>query len=163
MASIGAEADVTRPNLYFYFDSKADLLRAVIARGTHALWLELDAALAAAPDPAEALRSVAASYVRLSHDWAGLRLDLIGDPGLVEEFRGIQREYVAEWVALLREIRPELTGAEARALVQLTLTTANDLPRIWHLAQEPAFDGWATAIAATILASTPEPPRLDIK
>jgi AcrR family transcriptional regulator len=157
MAGIGAEADVTRPNLYFYFDSKADLLRAVIARGTHALWLELDAALAGTTDPAVALDAAAASYVRLSRDWAGLRLDLVGDPGLTEEFRGIQREYVAEWVALLREIRPGLAAAEARALVQLTLTTVNDLPRIWHLAQQPSFDGWVTSIAAAILASGPEP------
>ena len=156
MAGIGAEADVTRPNLYFYFDSKADLLRAVIARGTHALWLELDAALAGTTDPAVALAAAVASYVKLSRDWAGLRLDLVGDPGLTEEFRGIQREYVAEWVALLREIRPGLTAAEARALVQLTLTTVNDLPRIWHLAQQPSFDGWVTSIAAALLASGPE-------
>jgi AcrR family transcriptional regulator len=81
MTSIGAEADVTGQNLYGYFDSKAALLRAVLDRGTHALWLDLDAALEAAPDPAAALRAVIAGYVRLSRDWAGLRLDLIGDRG----------------------------------------------------------------------------------
>jgi AcrR family transcriptional regulator len=156
MASIGAEAEVTGQNLYFYFDSKAALLRAVLVRGTHALWLELDAALETAADPAAALRSVVAGYVRLSRDWAGLRVDLVGEPGLAEEFRGAQREYVAEWVALLRQVRPELSLAEARALVQITLTTASDLPRIWHLAQQPSFNAWLTSIAAAILASTPE-------
>jgi AcrR family transcriptional regulator len=156
MASIGAEAEVTGQNLYFYFDSKAALLRAVLVRGTHALWLELDAALETAADPAAALRSVVAGYVRLSRDWAGLRVDLVGEPGLAEEFRGAQREYVAEWVALLRQVRPELGLAEARALVQITLTTASDLPRIWHLAQQPSFNAWLTSIAAAILASTPE-------
>jgi AcrR family transcriptional regulator len=156
MASIGAEAEVTGQNLYFYFDSKAALLRAVLVRGTHALWLELDAALETAADPAAALRSVVAGYVRLSRDWAGLRVDLVGEPGLAEEFRGAQREYVAEWVALLRQVRPELGPPEARALVQITLTTASDLPRIWHLAQQPSFNAWLTSIAAAILASTPE-------
>ena len=156
MASIGAEAEVTGQNLYFYFDSKAALLRAVLVRGTHALWLELDAALETAADPASALRSVVAGYVRLSRDWAGLRVDLVGEPGLAEEFRSAQREYVAEWVALLRQVRPELSLAEARALVQITLTTASDLPRIWHLAQQPSFNAWLTSIAAAILASTPE-------
>jgi AcrR family transcriptional regulator len=156
MTSIGAEAEVTGQNLYFYFDSKAALLRAVLVRGTHALWLELDAALETAADPAAALRSVVAGYVRLSRDWAGLRVDLVGEPGLAEEFRGAQREYVAEWVALLRQVRPELSLAEARALVQITLTTASDLPRIWHLAQQPSFNAWLTSIAAAILASTPE-------
>jgi AcrR family transcriptional regulator len=156
MASIGAEAEVTGQNLYFYFDSKAALLRAVLVRGTHALWLELDAALETAADPAAALRSVVAGYVRLSRDWAGLRVDLVGEPGLAEEFRSAQREYVAEWVALLRQVRPELSLAEARALVQITLTTASDLPRIWHLAQQPSFNAWLTSIAAAILASTPE-------
>jgi AcrR family transcriptional regulator len=156
MASIGAEAEVTGQNLYFYFDSKAALLRAVLVRGTHALWLELDAALETAADPAAALRSVVAGYVRLSRDWAGLRVDLVGEPGLAEEFRGAQREYVAEWVALLRQVRPELSLAEARALVQITLTTASDLPRIWHLTQQPSFNTWLTSIAAAILASTAE-------
>jgi AcrR family transcriptional regulator len=159
MASIGAEADVTGQNLYFYFDSKAALLRAVLVRGTHALWLELDAALETAADPAAALRSVVAGYVRLSRDWAGLRVDLVGDPGLAEEFRGAQREYVTEWVALLRQVRPELGPAEARALVQIALTTASDLPRIWHLAQQPSFNAWLTSITAAILASAPAPAR----
>jgi len=63
---------------------------------------------------------------------------------------------VAEWVALLRQVRPELSLAEARALVQITLTTASDLPRIWHLAQQPSFNAWLTSIAAAILASVPE-------
>ena len=162
MASIGAAADVTGQNLYFYFDSKAALLRAVLDRGTHALWLELDAALETAAGPAAALKSVVAGYVRLSRDWAGLQVDLIGDPALAEEFRGAQREYVAEWITLLRQVRPELALAEARALVQIALTTANDLPRIWHLAQQSSFNTWLTSIITAILASTPAP-RLDIK
>jgi AcrR family transcriptional regulator len=162
MASIGAAADVTGQNLYFYFDSKAALLRAVLDRGTHALWLELDAALETAAGPAAALKSVVAGYVRLSRDWAGLQVDLIGDPALAEEFRGAQREYVAEWIALLRQVRPELALTEARALVQIALTTANDLPRIWHLAQQSSFNTWLTSIITAILASTPAP-RLDIK
>jgi AcrR family transcriptional regulator len=162
MASIGAEADVTGQNLYFYFDSKAALLRAVLVRGTHALWLELDAALETAATPAAALKSVVAGYVRLSRDWAGLQVDLIGDPGLAGEFRGAQREYVAEWIALLRRVRPELGLAEARALVQIALTTANDLPRIWHLAQQSSFNAWLTSVVTAILTSTPAP-MLDIK
>lgn len=162
MASIGAAADVTGQNLYFYFDGKAALLRAVLARGTHALWLELDAALEKAADPAAALKSVVAGYVRLSRDWAGLQVDLIGDSGLAEEFRGAQREYVAEWTALLRQVRPELGLAEARALVQIALTTAGDLPRIWHLAQQSSFSSWLTSVVTAILASAPAP-RLDIK
>src|SRR6201996_2210592 len=162
MASIGAAADVTGQNLYFYFDSKAALLRAVLDRGTHALWLELDAALETAAGPAAALKSVVAGYRPLSPAWAGLQVDLIGDPALAEEFRGAQREYVAEWITLLRQVRPELALAEARALVQIALTTANDLPRIWHLAQQSSFNTWLTSIITAILASTPAP-RLDIK
>ena len=155
MASIGAEAEVTGQNLYFYFDSKAALLRAVLVRGTHALWLELDAALETAADPAAALGSVVAGYVRLSPDGPGCGWTWSASsdsPGV----RGAQREYVAEWVALLRQVRPELSQAEARALVQITLTTASDLPRIWHLAQQPSSNAWLTSIAAAILASAPE-------
>ena len=151
MASIGAEADVTGQNLYSYFDSKAALLRAVLERGTHALWLDLDAALELAADAATALRSVVTGYVRLSRDWVELRVDLAADPGLAEEFRGPQREYVAEWVALVREVRPALGPAEARALVQIALTTISDLSRIWHLARQPGFAPWLAAITEAIL------------
>jgi AcrR family transcriptional regulator len=157
MASIGAEADVTGQNLYGYFGSKADLLRAVIVRGTHALWLDLDAALAAADSPAAALTSVVAGYVRLARLWAGLRLDLVGEPELAEESRPAQREYVAEWVALVREIRPELPQPEARALVQIALTAISDLGRTPHLAQLPGFAVSVTAVAEAILTSAPEP------
>lgn len=157
MASIGAEADVTGQNLYGYFGSKADLLRAVTVRGTHALWLELDAALATADGPAGALAAVVAGYVRLARHRAGLRLDLVGDPELAEESRPAQREYVAEWVALAREVRPELPQPEARALVQIALTAISDLGRTPHLAQLPGFAASVTAIAEAILTSAPEP------
>jgi AcrR family transcriptional regulator len=157
MASIGAEADVTGQNLYSYFGSKADLLRAVIVRGTHALWLELDAALAVADGPAEALTSVVAGYVRLASNWAGLRLDLVGDAELAEESRPVQREYVGEWVALVRQIRPELPQPEARAQVQMALTAISDLGRTPHLAQLPGFAASVTAVAETILNSAPQP------
>ncbi len=157
MASIGAEADVTGQNLYGYFGSKADLLRAVIVRGTHALWLELDAALEAADGPAAALASVVAGYVRLARQWAGLRLDLAGDPDIAEESRPAQREYVAEWVALVRQVRPELAQAEARALVQMALAAISDLGRTPHLAQLPGFGASVTAVAEAILTSAPQP------
>ncbi len=155
MASIGAEADVTGQNLYGYFGSKADLLRAVIVRGTHALWLELDAALATADGPAAALAAVVAGYVRIARHWAGLRLDLVGEPELAEESRPAQREYVAEWVALVREVRPELPQPEARALVQIALTAISDLGRTPRLAQLPGFGASVTAIAEAILSSAP--------
>jgi AcrR family transcriptional regulator len=158
MASIGAEADVTGQNLYGYFGSKADLLRAVIVRGTHALWLELDAALEAAGDPAAALASVVAGYVRIARHWAGLRLDLVGDPELAEESRPAQREYVAEWVALVRQVRPELSQPEGRALVQMALAAISDLGRTPHLAQLPGFAASVTAVAETILTSAPATP-----
>src|SRR5262249_17804083 len=39
---IGAAAGVTGPNLYSYFESKADILDVAMARGVSALWLLLD-------------------------------------------------------------------------------------------------------------------------
>ncbi len=41
----------------------------------------------------------------------------------------------------------------------MTLSTINDMRRIWHLAQHPSFAAWLTSIAETILASAPEPAR----
>lgn len=164
MGEIGAEAGVTGPNLYGYFDSKVELLRAVLERGTHALWLELEAALEDAlevgPGGDVALAAVVAGYVRLSRLWAGVRVNLVGEPDVIEEWRVAQREYVAEWVALLREVRPGLAPGQARALVQMALTVVSDLRHTPHLAQEPSFDDDVTAIALAILRAAPAAPVL---
>ena len=129
MDSIGAAADVTGSNLYSYFESKADLLRAVYERGNHALWVALDAAMSRTTDPAEALRFAVESYSRLARSWASTIEDPTGEVALDEAALAAQREYVGEWVALLGAAMPLLGRREARLRVHVALFLVSDLYR----------------------------------
>jgi len=107
MADIGAAAGVTGASIYGYFENKAGVLQAVYERGTHALWIGLDNALAMEADARGAAASALASYVRIGRSWAATIGDLTGDSSM--DSVAIQREYLAELVALLEEARPDLT------------------------------------------------------
>jgi len=134
MDEIGAEVGITSTAVYKYFDSKAELLSAVIARASEPLSLGLTLALAAANTPAEGLLNALDAYV----DFALVHHDLVGI--LVSEVtnlpqpqrhgvRRAQHDYVAEWVRLLTGTRPELSPAQARYLVHSVLTLVNDTTR----------------------------------
>jgi AcrR family transcriptional regulator len=154
LADIGAAADVTGPSLYSYFASKADLLEAVVDRANHALWIDLDRALQEQPDAPAILAALVDSYQRVTAGWsADLQLSMATELG--ERGLAYQREYVAEWVALLDEARPGLEQGAARLLVQLALAVVNDLSCTPHLRSRPGFGEQLTSIAlAALLAET---------
>lgn len=150
---IGAAAEVTGPNLYSYFDSKAAVLRAVMERGTHALWLDLQDALRASCDPREALAVVAAGYVRLRPGMPNVGRQLTGEPDVDEIARSYQREYVAEWVGLLRHARPELDQRTARLLVHIAIAVADDLTATRHLASTADAAACITTVVVAVLGA----------
>ncbi len=156
MADIGAVADVSGPSLYAHFDSKAALLLAGIERGTHMLWAGLDEALREHADPADALAAVVAGYVHRSRDWSGIALPVGGETAIEETARVRQREYVAEWVGLLQQSRPELDSAVARVLVRIALSMIDDLCRTPHLV-DGAFETNVAAMARALLTSRAAP------
>ena len=65
LADIGAAADVTGPSLYTYFESKGDILAAVLGRADHALWIELRVALQSSTSVEAALDAAVRSYITL--------------------------------------------------------------------------------------------------
>ncbi|WP_432842335.1 TetR/AcrR family transcriptional regulator [Dactylosporangium sp. CA-092794] len=155
MATIGAAAGVTGPNLYGYFESKADILRAVHERAAHALWLGLDNVLASGGDPGELLREVARSYVRLARTWAWTLDDPIGKADLGDSFKLVQREYVDEWVALLTRSLPELEPRQARVRVQIALSVVSDMYRIPRLTFRASFQDNLVSLVLAILHDGP--------
>ncbi|MCR6485039.1 TetR/AcrR family transcriptional regulator [Amycolatopsis sp. OK19-0408] len=154
MAGIGAAADVTGPNLYSYFASKAELLRAVYERGTHYLWIGLDAAFARAGQPDEALRLVIASYVEHAREWGSLEVGRSGEREVEAETLGAQREYAAEWIALVQEVVPGLAPPAARLRVQIGLKVINDLLRTPRIARFTSADVNLAAVVHAILTGT---------
>lgn len=162
LADIAATAGVTGPNLYSYFESKDDILRAVHDRATHALWLGLDDALASGGEPDEQLCAVARSYVHLARTWSWTLDDPIGKAGLGDNLKSIQREYVDEWVALLTRSVPGLRPRQARVRIQIAFSLVSDMYRIPRLSLYRSFQANLVTLVMTILHDRPwEPEGLD--
>lgn len=151
MVGIGAAADVTGPTLYAYFSSKADLLRAVQERAAHALWLHVDMALRHARSADDALRRLVDGHIQMAADWPHQRVDLVGEDELESAFRVVEREYVAEWVALLQRLDPQLDRHEARMRALIAIRVINDLSHTPHVAMRATFPENVARIARAIL------------
>ncbi|MEV5004013.1 TetR/AcrR family transcriptional regulator [Nocardioides sp. LML1-1-1.1] len=153
MSMIGAAVDVTGPNLYGYFENKADLLKAVHERGVHALWLNLDNALRSADSPKQALRSLIAGHVQLAASWARPRADFSGEPDLDEWIGHSQREYLAEWTSLALAANLALERREARLRVLLALVMVNDLHRTPHVESFETFPVNVERLALAVICA----------
>lgn len=160
MADIAAMAGVTGPNLYGYFDSKADLLRAVHERATHALWLGLEAVLSSGRPASELLPEVVRSYVRLARTWSSTLGDPTGAAGVGDYLKMAQREYVDEWVALLTASAPELEPRTARLRIQIALLLVADLYRVPRVSYRQSFQENLVSLVLTVLydGGRPAPP-----
>jgi AcrR family transcriptional regulator len=131
---IGAAVGIAGPSVYNHFGSKQELLNTVIIRGTSWLEMELERTLAGTSTVEDALSSLLRTYIGFAQDHRGFVDLLISEVDHMPDLerhrvRQTQHEYVSEWVALLREARPELDQATARVLVQAALTAANDMVR----------------------------------
>jgi AcrR family transcriptional regulator len=158
LGDIGAAAGIAGPSVYRHFATKTDLLLGVLHRGNEALWLGLHHALAAATDAPDAVTRLAADYTAFVADNPEIVSVLISQvihlPGpRRDELRSSQRDYVAEWVALLTAARPGVPASEGRVLVHAALVLINSLTRIPHLADRPGARARITALAGAVLAA----------
>ncbi|MDQ3402348.1 MAG: TetR/AcrR family transcriptional regulator [Actinomycetota bacterium] len=156
MEDIGAAAGIAGPSIYRHFAGKSDILLAASRRMADRLMIGLENSLAAAVDPEDALRRLAASYVETvlrSDDLIAVYTnELVNLPERdSRELRTLQRGYVAEWVRLLREMSPELSEAESRVAVHAALTIVNDLPRTHRLSTRPALAAELAGLAVVVL------------
>lgn len=134
MRQVGADIGISGPSIYNHFANKADLLWAALNRGGEALHLRLAHILETTPNSHAALDRLLADYATFTFEQHEIMRILISEtPHLPDKQRKAtlqsQHDYVVEWVALLREARPELDQPTARCLVQAALTIANDLSR----------------------------------
>ena len=137
---IGAAAGVTGPNLYGYFENKADILQAAVERGTSALWLLLHAVLRRNDEPRRALADLVVGYVQLAIDKTILTSLLLTERHTLSDLtRDRQREYVAEWVALLCAGRGDLDEGTAKVLVHTALGVIHTMAEIESLQSNAEF------------------------
>lgn len=157
---IGEVAGIAGPSVYNHFASKQDLLVATLQRGNEWLWMELDGALAAASDEADALRRLLSSYVRLVTRRSDLVDVVVSDLRQLPEAdmhraRQSQHDYITEWSELLRAVRGDLDAVAARIQVQAALMVVNDGAHTPHLARTPGFARAIEAVAAGLLVAIP--------
>ena len=130
---IGAACGISGPALYKHFSGKDEIL----TRGLTAISQQLldtgRARAELADNPADALDALIGWHIEfaLGHpafiviqgrEWANLDADGRG------EVRALQLAYIDIWVTTLRELRPDLDKAAARAAVQATFGLLNSTP-----------------------------------
>jgi AcrR family transcriptional regulator len=151
---IGTAAGVTGPNLYSYFVSKADILETATSRGVSALWLLLNRVLRENDEPAKALDDLVRGYIELALERTVLASLLLSEQQNVDDVtRNRQREYVAEWVALLRASRPAIDEPSARVLVHTALAVIHTMAQIGPEHDDPTFADDLAAMATAVLFS----------
>ncbi|MDV6270228.1 TetR/AcrR family transcriptional regulator [Rhodococcus globerulus] len=149
MDDIGAAAGIPSSSIYTHFDSKAEVLQAILSRGNETLRLGLVHALRNAQSRDDALARVVQSYADsvISPDSAiGILIE--ESANLPEEAQAsahtAQREYIDEWVHLLGN-----ETNEARATVLAAIGLINDLTRVRLESRRRAIEDLAIRILAT--------------
>lgn len=141
LEDIAARAGLAGPSIYYYFESKQDLLFAALSRAAEGVLLDMHRALRNAIDPADAVRRLSESYLSFATSNSALVDLLITD---AHQLTGRQRTFVmrsqesfmAEWTHVLLQAEPTLKPATARAAVRTTVAVINDFarsPRLRHI------------------------------
>ncbi|MFD6068860.1 MULTISPECIES: TetR/AcrR family transcriptional regulator [Amycolatopsis] len=155
MEEIGAAAGIAGPSVYRHFPSKAALMVAIGHRAADRLALAAERALRTG-DERDALRRLAASYVHTLLHTPELLVSFSGSPMELPErdkadLIRVQRDYVARWIALVSEVRPELSLREVKITVHAALTIANDLARTRRVNGRPNFEAELTTLMHAVL------------
>jgi AcrR family transcriptional regulator len=153
---IGNAVGISGPSVYNHWPNKLDLLVTTLRRGAAALAMDVSTVYRRAPDAAAALRMLIGFYVALSqthHETIGLLITDIGHlpDGERHAIRRAQRDFVSEWVHLLRLDQPQLDPVAARIRVHAALSVANDIARTRHLRRDPSVAAAVEIICTRLL------------
>ncbi|MFI7672426.1 TetR/AcrR family transcriptional regulator [Actinophytocola sp. NPDC049390] len=134
IADIGEAAGINASSVYTHFAGKADLLAAAYYRATSRLELATAAALVDAGTPAQALRQLVETYVRITFDGADLTAVYVSESENLpapdrHQLRVAQRRHVDTWVGLLSEVDGAEPPAATRFRVHAALNVVTDLAR----------------------------------
>ncbi|MGI8523592.1 MAG: TetR/AcrR family transcriptional regulator [Nocardioides sp.] len=141
IADLGAAVGVSGPALYKHFDSKLDILSAMLVSISEELLAEGRSRVTGADDDLAALAALVdwhtsfalahpALIVVQDRDWSALPDDAR------ETVRATQREYVEVWVDVLLRLRPDLGRPTGQAMVHATFGLLNSTPHSTFLPQD---------------------------
>ena len=126
MAEIGAQVGISGAAVYRHFDNKATLLLALFDRSLDGLLREESAIVdrrEAIPDALRALIDRQVDFVVDEREFARVYYREVEhlSPDDQVRLRRKQRQYVEEWVHVVRELDPALDESSARVLVHATI------------------------------------------
>lgn len=129
---IGAAVGITGPGVYRHFESKQDLLAAILARSLERHQEIVDEVGHCDLPPKQALErlvELSADVVAHNRDVAVVYFQEARNLGSNERarFTKIQRVLIAEWVELLRKARPGLSEEDARVAVRAAAGLLNSV------------------------------------
>jgi AcrR family transcriptional regulator len=134
IGDLGGAVGLTGPALYRHFSGKDAVLAEMLLDISERLLSEGSARVAMAPGPAEALDALLRWHIDFALDNPALitvherELDNVPQPQR-REIRRLQRSYVEQWVAVLRDMHPGLTEERARAAMHAVFGLLNSTPR----------------------------------
>ncbi len=149
---IAKASEMSTATLYQHVNSKTEVLRAVLERGAEGLLYVTADALAYAATAREALDALITTYIRQAVGPYGrimhiLAADLLYLPDEQQQsLRNAQREYVAEWVAVIESLSDGLSTADARGLAQAAIGVVTDVMQDPRLRQRPGIAEELTAL-----------------
>jgi AcrR family transcriptional regulator len=122
MDDIGEEAGITGPAIYRHFDSKEDILLEAIDAGARQRFAEIEEIVETSASPRQTLERLARNHVKATLANPAMAAVVITERRhLAADVRTrlsrLIRLRVQEWVHALRQLRPEVSDAEARVMV----------------------------------------------
>ncbi|WP_122815953.1 TetR/AcrR family transcriptional regulator [Nocardioides pantholopis] len=162
VADLGAACGITGPALYKHFASKDAVLAEMLVSISEELLTVGRDRVAAAPDPAAAVRALVDWHAdfALGHrplivvqdrDWSSLPHEAR------ERVRALQRAYVELWAAQLRLLHGGLDPDRARAMAHAAFGLLNSTPHSGLLPDRPMHELLCRMAGAALGLPTPAP------
>ncbi|WP_103888224.1 SACE_7040 family transcriptional regulator [Actinacidiphila yanglinensis] len=155
---IGAAVGISGPGLYRHFAGKDAMLAELLVGISDRLLSAGRMRVAEAADPAEALDALIRGHIDFAIDDRPLitlhdrELDRLRDSDR-KLVRQLQRQYVEEWVAVVRRVYPDATELEARAAVHAVFGLLNSTPHLGAQSGLPDRAGMAALLHRLALSA----------
>lgn len=133
LRGVAQRAGIRLGNLQYYFTTREELVRALLARVLERATARVEARMGTAGAPAEALDEAVETLLEEQRDPTSYRLvyDLWAlaarEPAIAVELQAFYARYTDAVAELLRKVAPELSRAEARARGELLVALLEGL------------------------------------
>jgi AcrR family transcriptional regulator len=156
---IGAAVGIAGPSVYNHFASKAEMLASAVTRAIAGVRIDLSRVLSAAPSERDALTTLVPVYCDFAFTHSELIDVLVTEASnLPDDERAATqqsvRDYIAEWVHLIRAESPADEDVPTRIRVISVLSMINDVARTPHLRVVAGVRDSVASVAKSILLGT---------